>query len=159
MKLIETFDINEISLIILNIVAYTAILLLPKILTKELALLSLVWGLTIGVLFDFTIGGGLLDYYKVNDTNHYELFDIFYYLLFVPFGYTFIYFYQVLNLNKKTSILYIIVWAFIGLGSQGVFTVLNIITLQNGYKIAYSLPVFLIIQTITAYYYEYIKNK
>jgi len=158
MKIIGTFDMNEIALLIFVGVTYAIMVILPKKLSTELTILSLVWGFTVGVLFDFTIGGGKLDYYKVNDVNHYELFDFVYYMLFVPFGYCFNYFYKVLRIRGAISILYIVVWAGIGIGAQYVFSALHIITLQNGFKLVYSVPIFLIIQTLTALLYGYIKK-
>ncbi|MFP9126164.1 hypothetical protein [Niallia sp. BSM11] len=159
MKLIGTFDMNEIALLIFVGVTYAIMVILPKVLSTELTILSIVWGFTIGVVFDFTIGGGRLDYYRVNDINHYELFDFVYYMLFVPFGYCYNYFYEVLRIRGLFSILYIVVWAGIGIGAQFVFSLLHIITLQNGYKLVHSLPVFLIIQTVTAFIYAYIKKE
>lgn len=159
MTLIGTFDTNEIALLIFIGVSYAIMAILPKRLSTELTVLSIVWGFTIGVLFDFSIGGGQLDYYKVNDTNHFELFDLVYYLLFVPFGYCFNYFYEVLKVRGVMSLLYIVGWVGIGIGAQFVFTILHIITLQNGYKLIHSIPVFLVIQTVTAFLYAYIKKE
>ncbi len=110
-------------------------------------------------MFDFTIGGGLLDYYRENDTNHYELFDIAYYLLYGPFGYAFMYFYKQLKINRKTFGIYIITWVAIGILSQWVFTLLNIITYQNHYKLAYSVPIFIIIQTVTGLLYKFVSRR
>ncbi len=159
MKGIINFDLNEISLIILNIVAYFVIFLFPKKLSREMTVMSLLWGMTIGMLFDFTMGGGLMDFYKVNDTNDYELFDIFYYFLYAPFGYAFMYFYKVLRIHKHSFVFYIITWAGIGLLAQWLFTILNVITLQNNYIIAYSFPIFLITQTVTGLFYRYVSGR
>ncbi|MBT2724358.1 hypothetical protein [Bacillus sp. ISL-46] len=159
MILWDTFDKNEISLLIMNGAAYLAIWLLPNKLPRDIALVSLVWGFSIGILFDFTLGGGLMDFYRENDSNHYDLFDLVYYFLFAPFGYAFIYFYEFLKISRKTFIWYVITWSFIGIGAQWVFTWLDIIILQKGYKLAYSLPVFLIIQTTTGLYYNLVKSR
>lgn len=159
MRLWETFDKNEISLSIMLLLAFTIFALLPKKLPRKITLLSLMWGISSAMLFDFTIGGGLLDVYKVNDMNRYEVFDVFYYILFSPFSYFFVYFYEVLKINKKTFLFYIVVWSFIGLAANWLLTKLEIIHFQHGYKLAYSLSVFLIIQTTTGLYYELIKSK
>ena len=89
MPLWDSFDKNEVFLLIFNAAVYLGFFLLPKKFTPHMKFLSLMWGFTIGLLFDFTIGGGLIDYYRVNDLNKYEVADIFYYLLFAPFGYYF----------------------------------------------------------------------
>ncbi|MDF2792176.1 MAG: hypothetical protein K0S80_5278, partial [Neobacillus sp.] len=115
-------------------------------------------GISTGMLFDFTIGGGLLDFYKQNDSNHYELFDLFYYSLFAPFGYFFMYFYHVLRINKITFIFYITAWSIIGITVQWVATLLYILTYQNNYQLSYSFPIFLLTQTLTGIFYVFITS-
>jgi hypothetical protein len=157
--LFENFDKNEIGILIMIIISFSALWILPKRLPRSIALLSLLWGLASGMLFDFTIGGGQMDFYKVNDSQHYELFDFFYYVLFTPSSYFFIYFYETLHINKKTFIWYVIGWSLVGLGANWLLTLLDIIHFQNGYVLSYSFTVFLLIQTTTGLYYELIKSK
>lgn len=159
MSMWESFDKNEITLIALNVVIYFVLFLMRKKFTPQVRLISLLWGFTIGILFDFTIGGGLLDYYKVNDLNNYEITDILYYLLFAPFGYFFFYFYETLKIKKKTFSIYVIAWAIAGVTAQWFMSKFDIITLQGGYQLLYSFPIFLLIQTITGIYYELIKKR
>ncbi|MCM3163524.1 hypothetical protein KDJ21_017665 [Metabacillus litoralis] len=158
MMLWESFDKNEVSLLLFNLLAYLIIFLLPKKFTPRATLLSLFWGVTIGMLFDFTIGGGLLDFYRVSDSNRYEVFDLVYFLLYAPFGYLFFYFYEGLNINKKTVVIYILGWALIGVFFQWIFVKMEIITFQKGYKLSYSFPVFLVTQTISGIYYEKLRK-
>ncbi|MFB4166074.1 hypothetical protein ACE1TI_20345 [Alteribacillus sp. JSM 102045] len=159
MNLWESFDTNEISILIMIVVAYTVLFLLPKKFSPEITLLFLLWGFSIGVFFDFTIGGGLIDFYRLNDSQQYELFDFLYYLLFPPFSYLFIYFYESLEINRKTFIGYILAWALLGVGMQWIFINLDIIHFQNDYQLIYSFPVFLISQTVTGLYYEFVFSR
>ncbi|UOR13734.1 hypothetical protein [Halobacillus amylolyticus] len=159
MSLWGSFDKNEISILLFVVVSYAVLFLLPKKFAREITLLFLLWGFTIGVLFDFTIGGGLVDFFKLNDSNGYRLFDLLYYLLFAPFSYFFIYFYESFRINKKTFIWYIVAWAMIGVGMQWVFTLLEIVQFQKGYKIPFSFPIFLMTQTVTGLYYELVFSK
>jgi hypothetical protein len=155
---IDNFSLNEISLIIMNVIAYSLMKFLPKKLSREVTFISVLAGLSTGMLFDFTIGGGLVDFYKQNDSNHYELFDLFYYSLFAPFGYFFIYFYHVLRINKLTFIFYNTAWSIIGITVQWIFTLLHILTYQNNYQLSYSFPIFLLIQTLTVIFYVFITS-
>ncbi|MCM3444623.1 hypothetical protein ACUIJN_19790 [Metabacillus halosaccharovorans] len=155
---IENFSLNEISLLIFNIIGYSLLFFLPKRLSREVKCLSVLAGLTTGMLFDFTIGGGILDFYRQNDTNHYELFDVFYYTLFGAFGYFFMYFYDKFRVNKVTFIYYITAWSIVGILVQWLFTKLHILTYQNNYELAYSFPIFLLIQTLTGFFYIFITN-
>ncbi|WP_158737947.1 hypothetical protein [Alteribacillus sp. YIM 98480] len=159
MNLWESFDKNEISIIIMIAIAYAVIFLLPKKFTADITLLFLLFGFTIGVLHDFTIGGGLIDFYRLNNSHSYEIFDFLYYLLFAPFSYLFIYFYEVFRIHKITFIWYIIAWALIGVGMQSLFIWMDIIHFQNGYELHFSFPVFLMTQTITALYYEIVSSR
>ena len=155
---IDNFSLNEISLIVFNVIGYLLIIFLPKKLRREITCLSLLAGLAKGMLFDFTIGGGVLDFYKQNDTNHYELFDLFYYLLFAPFGYFFMYLYNVLRINKTTFIFYVTGWSIIGIKVQWIFTQLNILTYQNNYQLSYSFQIFLLTQTLTGVFYVFMTS-
>ncbi|UQX54950.1 hypothetical protein M5V91_03975 [Cytobacillus pseudoceanisediminis] len=92
MKLWEDFGGNELFLLLTAAAAYLVYFLLirrPDKLAKQIRILSLLWGMSIGILYDFTIGGGRTDFYKINDLNNYEVTDVLYYLLFAPFGYFF----------------------------------------------------------------------
>ncbi|PFN98684.1 hypothetical protein COJ85_20115 [Bacillus sp. AFS076308] len=155
---IGNFNINEISLIILNFIGYLLMFILPKRLNREVSCLSVLCGLTTGLLFDFTLGGGILDFYRQNDTNHYELFDLFYYSLFAPFGYFFMYFYHRLHINKRTFTYYITSWSILAITVQWIFTLLHILTYQHNFKLIYSLPIFLVTQSVTGVYYGFITD-
>ncbi|MCM2536200.1 hypothetical protein NDK43_32900 [Neobacillus pocheonensis] len=159
MILWEHFDKNEIYILVMLVITYGAILLLPKRLPRNIALLFLVWGFASSTLFDFTIGGGLLDYYKVNDSNHYELTDLLSYFLFATFGYFFVYFYEMLHINKRRFIFYIIGWMIIGLVMERISGWMGVTYYQHGYKLPYSVAVFLVVQTTTGLFYQFIKNR
>ncbi|WP_442598763.1 hypothetical protein [Neobacillus sp. D3-1R] len=158
MILWESFDKNEIYILSMLVIAYVALFLFPKKLPLKLTILFLVWGFASSTLFDFTIGGGLLDYYKVNDSNKYELTDLLSYFLFAPFSYFFIYFYVRFKINKKRFIFYILGWCIIGLVMEKVSSFMGVTHYQHGYKIYYSFVVFLVVQTTTALYYELVKK-
>lgn len=158
MILWEHFDLNEWSVLGILVVSYAAIIWLPKRVPTSLMILGLVWGFTSSTLFDFTIGGGLMDFYRVNDSNRYELTDLFAYFMFAPFGYFFIYLYEVIKIKKKTLMLYILGWTVVGVGFQWIAEWLHMTTYQKGYKFEYNIAVFLTIQTITGLFYAYIKD-
>jgi hypothetical protein len=159
MMLWENFDKNEIYIIAMLIIAYAAFFLFPKRLPRPITLLFLVWGFASSTLFDFTIGGGLLDFYRVNDSNKYELFDLLTYFLFAPFSYFFIYFYDKFKINKVRFIFYVVGWSVLGLTMEKISSLMGVTLYQHGYSIPYSLAIFLVTQTTTGLYYERIKRK
>jgi hypothetical protein len=85
--------------------------------------------------------------------------DVIYYLLFAPFGYFFFYFYERFRISKKTFIVYVLVWALLGVAFQWLLTKAGILTMQNGYRLAHSFPIFLFTQTITGIYIQLLKAK
>jgi hypothetical protein len=155
----ERFDANEWSVLALIALSYTAIWLLPKRVPDSWMILALVWGFASATIFDFTIGGGLMDFYKVNDSNRYELTDLFSYIMFAPFGYFFIYFYEYLRISRKTLILYIAGWSVVGFGFQWVAELLGMTHYQKGYLMIYNLVVFLTMQSITGMFYAYLRAR
>ncbi|MEQ2525241.1 hypothetical protein EKG37_06410 [Robertmurraya yapensis] len=159
MMLWESYDKNEIYIIMMLLGAYLAVYIFPKKLSPPLMLLFLVWGFATSTIFDFTLGGGLFDYYKVNDSNKYELSDLLTYFLFATFSYFFVYFYKVLRIKNVKIIFYILGWTCIGLVMEKVSSFMGVTHYQSGYHIYYSVVVFLIVQTTTALYYELIKKK
>ncbi|MCR2803980.1 hypothetical protein [Paenibacillus soyae] len=159
MILWEQFDRNEWYILTMLVISYGAVILLPKRVSPKLMILGLVWGFASSTLFDFTIGGGLLDFYMVNDSNRYELTDLLVYFLFAPFGYFFIYFYEAWKIGKKTLLYYIAGWTAVGAVMQWVSEWMRLTEYQRGYKLEYNIVVFLIVQTITGLFYAHIKSR
>lgn len=158
MILWEEFNKNEIYVLVLLVIAYSAFFLMPKILPRHITILFFLWGFASSTLFDFTIGGGLLDFYKVNDSNSYELTDLLTYFLFAPFSYFFVYFYERFRVRRIGFIIYVAAWSFMGLAMERVSTWMGVTHYQNGYQLHYSLIVFLVVQTTTALYYLWVKK-
>jgi hypothetical protein len=152
------FDRNEWFVLLVLAAAYAALWLLPKRLPRSVTITALVWGFAGSTLFDFTIGGGLMDFYMVNDSNHYELTDLLVYFMFAPFGYIFIYFYERLGIRGRKFILYVVGWSLIGAAFQAVAASMGMTHYQHGYRPEYNFAVFLVMQSLTGLYYEYLKR-
>ncbi|GKU83530.1 hypothetical protein [Niallia sp. NCCP-28] len=159
MKLWDSFDLNEWLILGMLIGMWTIFFILPKRLPRYITMLSLVWGSVSGMLFDIIIGTGLIDFYSLNDNNHYEIFDFLYFLNLAPSGYFFIYFYDFFKIKKQKFIWYVLIWGAIGYGTSWLLTKVHIIEFQNGYKLSYSVVFFIVTQTITGLYYRYIKKR
>lgn len=157
MILWERFDSNEWFMLAVLFLSYGAIWLLPKRVPVSWMILSLVWGVASSTVFDFTIGGGLMDFYVINDTNHYEFVDLFTYAMFAPFGYFFIYGYELLRISRATLILYVIGWTIIGVSFQWLAALMGLTHYQNGYQMEYNVVVFLVIQSITGLFYGHMR--
>ncbi|WP_335871992.1 hypothetical protein [Bacillus sp. 2205SS5-2] len=158
MILWENFNLNEIYVMLLLFIGFTAYVIVPSVLPKATTLLFLVWGFAISTIFDFTIGGGLIDFYKVNDVNSYELTDLLSYFAFAPFSYFFIYLYEKFLHSRTSIVLYILGWTMTGLLMEKLSTSVGAIHYQHGYVLWYSVPVFLVVLTSTALLYEMVKK-
>ncbi|WP_017185970.1 hypothetical protein [Alkalibacillus haloalkaliphilus] len=159
MILWEQFDRNEIFVIAMLIVVYAIFFLVPKLFPKHITVLFLIIGFSIPVIFDFTIGGGMLNFYQINDSNAYELTDMLTYINFAPFAYFYIYFYERLAIKKTTFIPYTIIWVIIGFILEAVSKFMNVIQYQNDYTFYYSVIIFLVVLTFTVLFYELVKKK
>ena len=159
MILWERFDENEWFTIVMLVLSYAAVWLLPKRVPTSWIILAFVWAIASASVFDFTIGGGLLDFYKINDTNQYELMDAFTYIMFAPFGYFFIYGYELLRITRKTMLFYIAGWAVVGMLFQWVAEMFGMTHYQHGYRLWYNLVAFLTTQTITGLFYAYMRER
>ncbi|WP_202914609.1 hypothetical protein [Paenibacillus antri] len=159
MILWEQFDRNEWYVIGMTVAAYAAVFLLPRKVPVSYMILGLVWGFASATLFDFTIGGGLMDFYVVNDTNRYEIMDLLVYIMFAPYGYFMVNFYEMLGIRKKLwVVLYILGWTIFGTGVQWVSEWMHMTTYQKGYRFEYNIVVFLTMQTVTICFYRYLKT-
>jgi hypothetical protein len=158
MMLWEHFDKNEWFVLTMLVISYGAVILLPKRLPRSVMIVGLVWGFASSTLLDFTIGGGLMDFYKVNDSNRYELTDLLTYFMFAPFGYFFAYFYDLFKIGRRRLVWYVLGWAFVGLGVEWLAAWMNMTHYQHGYRVEYNFVVFLFIQSVTGLFYEYVRR-
>lgn len=152
----ETFNDNEWFILVGIICLYGVVFLLPRRLDPKITLILFVWGFTVSKFFDFTIGGGLFDYYEVNDSAHYEIFDEMSYFVYAPFSYFFIYFFDALRIKGKFIGMYILSWSIIAVGSEWLTVIFHMITYKKGYTMMMSFPIYLFTQSMTLIFYRWI---
>ncbi|HZG76961.1 MAG TPA: hypothetical protein VEZ72_14005 [Paenibacillus sp.] len=159
MILWDQFDRNEWFVVGMTILGYAAIAWMPRKVPRAYLYLGLVWGFASATLFDFTIGGGLMDFYRVNDSDRYEITDLLTYVMFAPFGYLIVNVYELLRIEKRAALaLYILGWTIVGVGVQWIAAWMHMTTYQHGYRFEYNIAVFLVIQTVTVCFYRYAKR-
>ncbi|QKY70706.1 hypothetical protein [Lentibacillus sp. CBA3610] len=156
MILWETFDQNEIYILVALVIVYTVFFILPKKIPRHITLLFLVWGFATATFFDFTLGGKVMDLYSVNDSGQYELSDLLTYFLFAPFSYFFVYFYHYFQVGRKSIIFYIAGWTILGILMEQLSRFMEMTHYGDGYSVYFSVVIFLGVQTTTALYYELI---
>jgi hypothetical protein len=154
----ETFNLNEWCITFGIIATYWIVWKLPPRLNSETTLILFLWGFSVAKFYDFTIGGGLFDYYDVNDSSHYEIFDEISYFLYAPFSYFFIYLFEVLHIKGKMIGLYILGWSLFSLLMEWISVSVPIITYQKGYTIGVSFVIYWFTQSITLLFYRWIER-
>lgn len=96
----------------------------------------------------------MFDFYEVNDSPHYDMFDLVSYFLYSPFSYFFIYFYELFGIKTKSVVLYVVVWCILSLGVEWISVVFKMITYKNGYSIIFSIPIYLFTLSLTLLFYR-----
>lgn len=150
----RAFDANE-WFVIINLMA-TAIMIwkLPKALSQLEAVVHFFFGIFTGMFFDHTISVGSWDFYDVNDTSAYQLIDLLSYIMYGPYSYFFIYFYIRLSIKGYKNILYISLWSLFAVLIEWVCVQLGVFHYDKGYQMAWSLPIYLVVQTIQIIFYH-----
>jgi hypothetical protein len=152
------FNWNEWIVLLLIIFGVTTYIILPKIFTTSVTVVMMLFGVVVGLMFDHTIAIEPIDYYDVGDEARYQIFDLFSYTMYAPFGYIYIYLYEKLKLPSKRYwlILYIIFWSLVGIGVEWVGVITGIFHYKNGFKINYSFPIYLFVQASLIWLYHYL---
>jgi hypothetical protein len=156
---IDRFDQNEWFIIIMLILTYLIAYLIPRRFPTSITVLLMIWAFTVSQLFDFTIGGGVFDYYDVNDSPRYCLMDLATYFLYAPFSYFFIYIYDVFQIKPRHLALYIIVCSIFAVGFETLMVVFKVITYKNDWYRFYSFDVYLFTQSLTILFYKWIRGE
>ncbi|WP_407268237.1 hypothetical protein [Radiobacillus sp. PE A8.2] len=95
------------------------------------------------------------NYYDLTDTNKYELFDVIFYGAYPAFGYLFVYYLDYFNFKRIKLVLYFLSWALF----SAVFELLLVrlhVYVYTGWKIVYSLPVYICVLSLTFLFYKFL---
>ncbi|MBL0387836.1 hypothetical protein JJB07_14440 [Tumebacillus sp. ITR2] len=155
---IEKWDGNEWFLVCGVVLVYLALWLIPKRLPSSTTLLLCTWAFTVSKFYDFTFGGGLFDYYDVNDSPRYCIMDLASYFFYAPFGYFFIYLYELWKIRGRWTVLYIVGWSFVGVGIEWIMDCFHVIVYKNGYLLPFSFCIYLASQSLTLLFYHWISS-
>jgi hypothetical protein len=157
MPLPQKFDQNEWCLIVCILVSYTSILLLPRRFPFRLTVLLMLFGPTVARLSDHLLASPKLDLYNLMDTPKYDLFDFFTYLLYAPFSYLFIYFYEKWKIKGYWIVLYIFLCTCGGTLFEWVNKLFHVFT-YKGWELSFSFSVYLVTQCFALLFYHWIKQ-
>lgn len=150
------FHSNVWFIIVLGIVGYTALFLFPKRFPTSLTILFVIAGITFVVSFDHTIGIPPFDFYDVNGKSADQFIDILSYIMYGPFGYFFLYFYDKFQIKGLKQIIYVIIWTVLATIAEFAANYFGVYHYKNGYILFYSVPVYLFVQSLNIVLYRFI---
>ncbi|MFP7296433.1 hypothetical protein [Neobacillus niacini] len=153
------FGMDDYFVIAAVIISWGSFIILPKIFSKQLIILIILFSLTVPSIMDNSFAVFPFDYYDILDGPEYTIMDLVVYLLYPPFGYFFLYFYKRLQIRIQNIFLYISAGAFLSVCFEWINHKLGVFHYKNGYQIIYSFCFYLVCQTILILYYQWIKTK
>lgn len=130
---------------------------LPKRFPTSMTFLIMLFGSFFARVLDHLFAAPPLDLYDVMDQGAYELYDVFTYFMFAPFAYLFVYLYDRWRIQHLSAIGYILAWSLLGTGVEWIASLFGIYTYKE-WKIAYSFPVYLIVQFSTLLFFHYVRR-
>ncbi|RSK26007.1 hypothetical protein EJF36_03330 [Bacillus sp. HMF5848] len=148
------FNSNEIFILVVVIVGAIIAFKLPRHYPNLISLCYLLFGLYIGYLADQTIGIPPFDFYDVNDTSNYGMWDFVSYFMFAISTYIYLNVYTSLKIKGYTTIIYIGVWAGISMLMEYIAIEVGVYHFKNGYKHLYSLPFYVTFESISLLLYH-----
>ncbi|MFP5111491.1 CBO0543 family protein [Bacillaceae bacterium C204] len=154
----KSFDWNEWVVIITLLLLNLLILITPKIFSMIEGTAHYLFGITVVTFFDHTTSVRPWDLYDVNDSSKYQLMDFIYYVMNGPFSFFFMYLYSKLRIKGYQMILYILIWSSFGLLAEWIGVKIGLFHYNKGYKMYWSFPIYMLIQTIQIIYYHKIQK-
>ncbi|WP_064093206.1 hypothetical protein [Rossellomorea aquimaris] len=154
----KSFDLNEWFIIISLVVLIFLIWITPKVFSLLEGLSYFIYGISIGMFYDHTISIPPWDYYDVNDSSAYQAIDFLSYIMYGPYSYFFIYFYKKLRIRGIMNLAYVLVWTSFSLLMEWVTLKIGIFHFDKGYKMYWSFPIYLSVQTIQILFHHHIKK-
>ncbi len=154
----NAFNWNEWFIIISIISLSILVWITPKIFSLLEGTAFFIYGIYIGLFFDHTISIQPWDFYDVNDSSEYQVMDFLSYLMYGPYSYFFIYFYVKLRIKGFMNILYVLIWTSFSLLMEWFTLKIGIFHFDKGYKMYWSIPIYMLVQSLLIVYFHVIKR-
>lgn len=157
MALPNHFDINEWYILFWLFVTFSIVFLLPKKFPFSMTIMMMLFSTIIARFLDHLLAIQGWDLYDVMDGPKYELFDLLTYVLYAPFGYLFVYFFDRLRMRGLWIVAYIVAGSLAAIAFEWLSEHFNVFTYKR-WNLSRSFPVYLIIQCLTLLFFRYIKT-
>ncbi|GMA60468.1 hypothetical protein GCM10025859_09080 [Alicyclobacillus fastidiosus] len=153
------FNANEWFIIVSLCIGIACMVLSPKRFSRQTVAVFSMCGVYSGFFFDHSLSVEPVSFYDVNDVSEYQFMDLLSYLMYAPFSYFFFYIYDWLKLRPSRIPIYILVWSLASIGVEWIAVILGVFHYQHGYKLAYSFPIYLLVQSCWLALYHVFKRK
>ncbi|QHS22413.1 hypothetical protein GWK91_05350 [Virgibacillus sp. MSP4-1] len=157
MTLPEHFDQNEWFVLTGVILSYLLVYLLPRRFPISVMILVMLFAIVCARFLDHMMAAPSIDLYDIMDKGSYELFDLVLYSFYAPFAYLYIFLFDKFKIKGIWTGLYILIWSLIAIGFERVNMYLGVFH-YHGWKVAYSFPVYLAVQSLTLLFFLYIQH-
>ncbi|MFC5449740.1 hypothetical protein [Paenibacillus aestuarii] len=142
------FNANEWFVIGIIVLGLVPIWLFPRPFSPSQITFNMLIGITFALIFDHTIAVPPFDLYDTGNQSKFELFDLFSYIMYGPYGYWFIYWYERARMYEFMTIVYILVWAGMAIGLEWMGVKTGEFHYKHGYQLMYSCPIYLLLMSI-----------
>lgn len=154
----QRFDANEWFLIVSLLCVVVFASLLPRRFPGIVTIVFLSIGFGISMCADFFFAPPPNDFYDVNDSKYYELFEIPFYYLYAPFAYLFVYFFDKWRVQGLFVTLYVLIWSAVGTGFEALAVYFHVFRYKT-WRLEYSWVFYLAVQSFYLLLYYIIKKK
>ncbi|KIL39661.1 hypothetical protein SD70_18645 [Gordoniibacillus kamchatkensis] len=151
------FNANEWFVIVGFCIGYGMLFLLPRRFSYKITLLFIICGIYSGFFYDHSLSVEPKDFYDVNDTSLYQPWDFLSYLMYGPLSYLFFYIWDCVRFKFRFAPLYIFAWGLVAVAFEKFAIVCHVFHYKNGYRLAYSFPIYLLTYSIWSALYYYFK--
>jgi len=146
-------------ILLANLMNLVVLYILPKKFPTSITILILLIGLALAKTANFILGIPPYDLYDINDeTDRLDLIDLLLTAVYPPFGYYFLYIYNIWKFKEKSLFFYIFIVAAISVGFEYLAVLANVFH-YTGWKLFYSFPIYLISLSLTLLFYRVIMEK
>lgn len=153
------FNANEWFIIVSLCIGIACILFFPKRFSRQVATVFLMCGVYSGFFFDHSLSVEPVSFYDVNDVSKFQVMDFISYWMYGPVSYFFFYIYDRLQPKPALIPLYILIWSLIAVGAEWLAVVCGVFHYRHGYQLAYSFPIYLLVQSCWIALYHGFKRK
>ncbi|MED4018462.1 hypothetical protein [Sutcliffiella cohnii] len=154
----DSFNINEWFVIVSLVFMIIMIWITPKIFTILEGIAYFIFGIVYGMFYDHTISIKPWDFYDVNDNSSYQLIDFLSYVMYGGYSYFFLYLYEKMNIKGHGNLIYVLIWSCFSFLMEWIGVKIGLFHFDKGYKMYWSIPIYIIAQSMLIIFYQITKK-